>query len=581
MTANLGELDTLRELATRLDAAKHGTRTALVADTAKLLCCSPQEVYRRLRKHIGWTSGRKRRSDRGKLIIPEDVAIKAAHLIHKATSATGKRRMRISVARNILEDSGQGGVNWETGEVIMPKSASTLSRAMRAYGCHPDMLKQGKPHTHMRSLHPNHCWQVDPSLCVLFYLPKGKVALINEKQVYKNKPEYAKKAAQERVWRYVITDHYSGTIYVRYVQAAGESAQGLVDVFLDAISYRGPHDPMHGVCFDLLMDKGSANMAHLFTNLAERLGVRWHTHEAGNPRAKGQVECANNIVETQFESRLTYLRIDSVEALQAEADKWRQHYNATAIHSRTGKSRNDVWMTITEAQLRLTPSLELCRELVTTRPKDTKVRPDLTITHAIKGYGRNEYDLRHVNGILPQMKVRVVVNPYRAPAVDVSVADLLTGDETVWTVEPIKKNEVGFHENAAIIGQEYKSLPETRAEKVLKQIDEAAGPDPKRVNPPEYVNVRADIRPAPEYIPKRGRELGLDASKREIAPLTLVEAAMQLKGRLGASWDRDAYAWLQQRYPAGVPADEMDGIVARLQKQDSTPAPLRVVGGEK
>lgn len=580
MTVNLGELDTLRDLARRLDEAGHGARAGLVDEVAGLLCCSRQTVYRKLKDCVGWTSGRKRRSDRGQLAIPEDVAVKAAHLIHKATRANGKRTMRITTARDILEESGAGGVNLETGEVTMPKSASTLSRAMRAYGCHPDMLKTGKPHTHLRSLHPNWCWQVDPSMCVLFYLPKGKVKIMDGKQYYKNKPEYAQKAAQERVWRYVITDHYSGTIYVRYVQAPGESAQGLVDVFLDAIQPRGPHDPMHGVPNFLYMDKGSANTAHLFTNLLERLYIKWDAHEAGNPRSKGQVECGNNIVETQFESRLAFMQINSVEELQAAADKWRQYYNAHAIHGRTGKSRNDVWMSISEDQLRLAPPLELCRELVTTRPKEARVRADLSISHAIKGFGRNDYDLRYVGGILPQMKVGVVVNPYRAPAVDVTVTDARTGDETVWTIEPVKKDEAGFWETGAVIGQEYKALPETRAEKVLKQIDEVAGPDTRRAQAPEGVDVMSDIKPAPEYLPRRGRDLGLDASRRETPPLPVVEAAMQLKGRLGEAWDSKAYAWLMQRYPDGVPVDELDAIVARLDQQQTTPEPLKLVVNE-
>lgn len=577
--ANLGELDTLRSLATRLDEAGYGARKPLVEATAKLLCCSEQTVYRKLKSEVGWASGRKRRSDRGQLLLDEATAKKASYMLTQATSEAGKRRMNITGVRDILHDSGQGVVNWETGEVSMP-SASTLSRTMRAYGCHPDMFKQGKPHIHMRSLHPNHCWQVDPSLCVLFYLPKGKVKIVDEKKFYKNKPQNAKKAAQERVWRYVITDHYSGTIYVRYVQAAGESAQGLVDVFLDAITPRGLQDPMHGVPHMLYMDKGSANTAHLFTNLLDRLGVKWDTHEAGNPRSKGQVECANNIVETQFEARLTFMNISTLEQLQAEADRWRQHYNARSIHSRTKRTRNDVWLTISENQLRLAPALKFCRELVTTRPEKPKVRHDLSISHAIKGYGRNDYDLSMVNGIMPQMRVAVVVNPYRAPAVDVTVADPLTGDEAVWTIDPVKKDDAGFWENGAIIGQEYKSHADTKADKVLKEFEEMAGPDPKHPRAPEGVDVMADIRPAPEYLPKRGRDLGLDASRREIAPLKVVEAAMQLKQRLGDQWTGEAYAWLQQRYPDGVPVDDMDSIEARIGNAPATLSPLKLVVNE-
>ncbi len=443
--------------------------------TATLLGCSRQTVYRKLKQQIGWTSGRKRRADAGRIKVSEEIAKKAAYLMHKSTRANGKRTMPMTVARDVLKESG-----FNEADV----STTTLSRAMRAYRCHPDMLATGKPHVHMRSLHPNHVWQVDPSLCVLFYLPKGGLAVMEEAKFYKNKPNNVRKVERERVWRYVITDHYSGTIYVKYVQSAGETAQSLVDVFLDATSVRGLNDPMNGVPDMLVMDAGSANTSHLFLNLLDRLSVKHETHLPGNPRAKGQVECANNIVETQFESRLGFLNIQSVEQLQKEADRWRQHYNATAIHSRTGKSRNDVWLTITEKQLRLAPALKLCRELVSTSPKEVTVKPDMSITHAIKGYGRNAYDLRHLPGLVPKVKVKVVVNPYRAPAVDVILNDPSFG-EAIWTVEPVKKDEAGFRANSPVFGQEYQAQPETLADKHVKEIDEAAGTDPLHPKAPK------------------------------------------------------------------------------------------------
>lgn len=567
MTVKLGVLDTLRALASRLDEAGHGQRQRLVSQAARLLNCSEQTVYRKLKSEIGWTSGRKRRADAGRLTVSEDTALAVAHLMHKATRENGKRIMHMTDARDMMKESG-----FEDADV----STTTISRAMRRYGCHPDMLAQGKAHVHMRSLHPNHVWQVDPSMCVLFYLPKGGLSVMEESKFYKNKLHNFRKHEQERVWRYVITDHYSGTIYVKYVQAPGESAQGLVDVFLDAISDRGLRDPMHGVPDMLIMDKGSANTAHLFTNLLERLGVKWDTHQAGNPRAKGSVECGNNIVETKFESRLTFLRVQDVAELQDAANRWAQHFNARAIHTRTGKSRNDVWLTIAEDQLRLAPSLELCRELVTTKPVPAKVTDSLTITHAVKGFGKNEYDLRLLP-VVPSMKVQVVVNPYRAPAVDVVVPDPSLAQDPVWTVEPVAKNDVGFWEDGPVFGQDYQAQPDTIADRHVKAIDEAAGTDAKHPRAPQGVDVMADIKPAPEYLPKRGRDLGLDASRRELPPLTVVEAAMQLRARLGDRWSVEAYAWLQQRYPDGVPVDEMESIEARWRKPDAAPAPLKLV----
>jgi len=143
-------------------------------------------------------------------------------------------------------------------------------------------------------------WQVDASMCVIFYLPKQGLQIMPEGVFYKNKPLNIERVAQERVWRYVVTDHYSGTLYVRYVQTAGETSENLAETFLQAIQKREQNDPMHGVPNNLMMDLGSANTSHLFLNLLKNLGVTPLVHKPGNSRAKGQVEQAQQLVETQF-----------------------------------------------------------------------------------------------------------------------------------------------------------------------------------------------------------------------------------------------------------------------------------------
>ena len=581
MKADLGELDYLRKVKERLEAAPHGTRGNVVAEAAELLRCSRQRVYDRLRD-VGYESGRKTRCDRGVCSVPEDVAVKGAALLRQSTRAKGKRTMTIGDSLEILRGNGEGAVDRETGEVTLPMSATTLSRAMRRYGCHPAQLAQGKPSIRMRSPHPNHTWQVDPSICVLFYLRTGGLAVMDQDKFYKNKPGNVKKIENERVWRYVITDHYSGTIYVRYVLSPGETAESLVDVFLDAICKRGQDDPMHGVPHQLLMDCGSANTSNLFLNLLDRLGVRYLTHLPGNPRAKGSVEVANNIVERRFEGRLAFMKVETLEQLQDEADRWRKHFNAYERHTRTGRTRNDSWLTIAEDQLRLAPPLELCRELVSTKPETRKVSPGMTISHAVKGYGRNEYDVRYLPGLVPQMTVPVVVNPYRAPAVDVLLVSP-TGEESVYTVEPIQKDQAGFPVQAPTIGQEYRGMPDTMADRRAKEIEAmTGGTDRKAVHAPGGIDVMADVRQAPTYITKRGRDLGLDASNRELAPMSVTEAAMALRARLGEAWGRDDYAWLEQRYGKdGVPAAELDAIAERLSRPTAKPTVLRVVGGDK
>ncbi len=564
--------DTLRGLIAQLETAGHSQKGKLIAQTAELLQCGTQTVYRKLKK-LGWKSGRKTRADRGNIAIPEEVAKAAAHLVHKGTRANGKRTMTITNAREILAESEK------TQDIAMPQSASTLSRAMRFYGCHPDALAQGKPHVHLKSLHPNHVWQVDASLCVLFYLPKGKIQLIDEKQFYKNKPEYAKKAKKERVWRYIITDHYSGNFYLHYAQAAGENSQDLIECFLQTITKRSDDDPMYGVPNILMMDKGSANTSALFLNLLDRLGVEHMTHGVGASRVKGQVEQCQNLVETNFESRLSFLKVSSLEELRERANAWRKHFCAHKTHTRTCKPRNNVWLTIKEDELRLAPGLDLCRELVNTTPKEVKIKPDMTITHSMPKVGRHSYDLRTVPGIVPQMKVQVVVNPYRSPAVDIITEDPATGKDKIWTVEPIKQDKAGFFEDAPVIGQEHKALADTTTDKAIKDIEEAAIPTEKgqKAAAPAGVNVFADIKEAPSYIPKRGRDLGLDPARRELKPLTITEAARQLKNMLGDEYPKSAYTWLAQRYKDGVPVDEMDAIARHLSKAQA-PAVLKIVG---
>ncbi|MDE8731409.1 hypothetical protein PZH39_17215, partial [Desulfovibrio desulfuricans] len=84
----------------------------------------------------------------------------------------------------------------------------------------------------------------------------------------------------------------------------------------------------------------------------DQLDIKPLQHAAGNARATGGVEVSQNIVETQFEGRLRFMAVPSVADLQAKADAWRAHYNATQILRRAGNTRNALWATITSEQLR-------------------------------------------------------------------------------------------------------------------------------------------------------------------------------------------------------------------------------------
>ncbi|MFZ5659166.1 MAG: transposase [Pseudomonadota bacterium] len=593
MSALLGELDYLRDMAVRLQAARRGEKGPLVRAACTFLRCSAQELYRRLGE-VGYQSGRKPRADRGRTAVPEEIARKAAGMVHVAGRANGKKTLAIKDTLEILKENGHGVVDDATGEIMpIQVSASTLARAMRRYQCHPDQLRAPSAHVSLRSLHPNHVWQIDASVCVLFYLPRGGLAVMEEKEFYKNKPQNIKRIENDRVIRYVVTDHASGAVYLEYV-AGSENAQNLTHVFLNAIQARGADDPMHGVPFNLMMDPGSANTSGLFMNLLERLQVNPVVHLPGNARVTGQVEKTHDLVECRFEGRLAFHQVADFAELNARATQWRKVFNATARHSRHGQTRNAMWLTIKEGQLRRAPALELCRDLVTTRPAEVTVRGDLTISHAIKGYGSNDYDVRYIPDIAPRQKLRVVVNPYRAPAIDVLIVDA-QGTETAYTVEPKQKDGLGFYVDAPVIGESHRAQLDSPADTARKAIlQDAYGTQSerevdakRRARTPAFdgkLNIFADVErtEVPTYLPRRGTALDLPGRARETAPLTITQAAIRLKQRLGRALDKGEFERLNTRFPHGVPEEALETLIedfgGRRGGTDAK-AHLMIVGG--
>ncbi len=582
---NLAEQDYLRETASRLNNAGHGQKGSIVTNACTHLSISKQELYRRL-EEVGYSTGRKTRADKGRSSVSPETAATVGAMVHLATRANGKKTMPIKLALDILKSNGQAP----------DVSAATIGRAMKQNLCHPTQLASPSAHVMQRSLHPNHVWQADASVCVVFYLPKGGMQVMDEKKFYKNKPANLKKIENERVIRYVITDHTSGSIYVEYV-AGSEDSANLTKVFLNAIQRRSNQEPMSGVPWILYMDKGSANMSGLFLNLLKNLQVEWIAHGAGNPRAKGQVEQGNNLVETQYEGRLRFKEIGSIDELNEDVAKWRAYWNETAIHSRTKKTRNQVWQTITNEQLRVAPSLELCRELVNTKPETKTVQGDLTIKHSIKGFGEHYYKVAHIEGVYVKAKLEIVVNPYRAPCIDVITTDH-EGNQIAITCEPDQRDMFGYSVDAPIIGQTTKSMPDSGIDRNRKEIIKRAyGADTlaqaekaiKQKKPAfeGQFDVNADVKKVTvnEYLPRAGEQMQTPTQKRELAALTHVAAAKRIKALVGDIWTADHYRALVMTHPDGVPPDQVE-IIANAIRANAAPdaaqtqpsRTLRVVG---
>lgn len=556
--------------------AGQGGKGAIYDAACQELGMSRATLARKI-KEVAVMAPRKRRSDAGQSALTLDEAKLISAALMETTRKNDKRLYSIKDAVTMLRANNAIRAEFldtDTGE-LRPLSESTIHRALRMYGLHPDQLLAPAPVTEMASKHPNHVWQIDASLCTLYYLGNGAKGLQGmEGQVYyKNKPGNLERVSANRVWRYVVTDHTSGWVYVEYVLGA-ESGENLCSVFINAMQERGGADMMHGCPVMIVTDPGAAMTGALFRNLCRALGISLVINAVGNARAKGQVENANNLVETKFEPGLKLRPVASLDELNTLAKAWRENFNATEIHRRHGQARSQVWMKIRADQLIKAPTVEVCRELAVAEPESRKVTPKLTVSF----HGR-EYDVSTVPGVMVGEKVMVTRNPWRDDAAQVVLVGE-DGRDVFHVVHEVFKDENGFSENAAVFGENFKRHADTPAQTALKDIEQlVTGTDSQaaaeaarkaktlpfggQFDPYKHI----DDATLPTYLPRRGTAHDLVAPKVELPPLSLVEAAKQIKPKVessGGEWTADRFRWLQQRYPDGVPQEQLDTIVAEL-----------------
>lgn len=475
---NIDYATALRGFAERLAKAKHGGRGPVIEEALRYFGWpNASRLYRELERH-GWKSGRKPRADRGTTKQDEEALQMLASGLRQGVRANGKQQMQTPTMRSVLVANGK--------EML---SNSRLNSLLRARSTSARQMAQARPHTHLRSLYPNHVHEVDPSYCVLYYppgQPGQRQKFASEDEFYKNKPENFERVKHFRVWRYVLVDHYSGAIRFKYYESAGETAAILFDFLMWAWAQRD-NSPFHGVPNILLWDKGSANQSGATKRVMDALKVRHDAHEAGNARAKGAVEVANDLVEKWFESRLLLEPVDSVEEMNAAAWAFQEALNADLVpgfdgkHSRHKQSRYAMWQRIMRADLRqhlrVLPPEHLCRYLLSHEPQSRKVRPDLSITFAHPVAGRSlHYDLSALAGICRDMRVNVsplIANNSCGVLVELTTA---LGETAHHEVLPVEFDEAGFRKDAQVIGEGYDRPADTAADIAAKAADRLAYP---------------------------------------------------------------------------------------------------------
>ena len=578
-------IDALLDVHRRAYAAGHGGKETVYAAACQQLDMSRATLMRRL-KEVTVQPQRKRRSDAGNTTLSLADAQRLSTHMMEGYRANDKSIQALKLSLEQLRAESPlfaSAIDPETGETRQ-LSDSACARALRAYALHPEQLRATAPVQALASEHPNDVWQIDASISTLFYVPGERQAGMQDMPpgvFYKNKPENFEKIKRQRLTRYVLTDHCSGSIFVHYV-AGGESTVNMAESFLRAIQPR-PQQQMHGVPFHLMMDPGSAGIGGAFMNLLRRLQVTPVVNKAGNARAKGQVENAHNLVETNFESGFKFTHVPGIEWINEKAQTWMRYYNSARKHTRHKMTRWAKWMEITQQQLRLVDEA-LARQLLTHAPETPKVDRELCVRFA----GR-VWSVRDVAGVMVGEKVSITYNPFDQTSAYVVQNDA-DGQELLVPVPEMKEGAHGFSAGAALIGREMKSLPDTVAttnRKLVERLatgtetDEAAAAARKAKALPfggtfdPYKHHEASL-PAAVPLPRRGTDLGATTRVAQAEPelLTHFEAAKALVAK-GVAMSPELVGTLKSLHSEGVPETELDALVARLTVR----AGLRVVGG--
>lgn len=585
----------VQRVRTQLSSAGHGTKAQIVARAAAELAVDAATVYRLLKRYAGTPHSaaepqRKQRQDAGACAVGELELQRISAALLASYRRNGNRILSVDAAVQMLRDNG---------EISTGLTAGRLTALLMDKGLHPAQLTRPTPAQEQRSLHPNHVWQVDASVCVAYYLSNATgLQVMDEKKFYKNKPNNLTRIQEERLIRYALADHFTHEVLTRYYLGS-ECAAHLADFLIWCFAPKDGH-PMHGVPFILQMDMGSANTSAPVLNMLQRLNVHVIIHERHNSRANGSVEKAHHLVELGFESGLRFQHVDGLDDMNAKAQEWANHFAATKEHTRYGKTRHALWLTIGVDELRLAPPVDWMRTLPTSRPQERRVSNNLTIDFAVRGHGSFDYDLRYLPGVMAGSKVQVVVNGLKPPAIEVQYADAESGEMMWLTVQPTARDEAGYRLDAPIIGEQLRAAPRGLVDRNRDKVMQIAfgGNTPKeaaaaqekgalafggRVDP--FKTAREAKLPA--FMHKRGTPL--DVPGRQVsAPLVSCVAmakrirdAMVRQGR-GDLFGPHVMAWLQTKWgDAGVPDDAFERLLAQFMTPVEAPASagLRVVGG--
>ncbi|MCF6267755.1 MAG: hypothetical protein L3J57_14615 [Desulfuromusa sp.] len=538
------------EMVNSLKEAKHGEAAAIITTYAELTGKSASALYK-IAKRAGYIAGRKKRTDKGELksCLNKYQLNFISTLMQETARQVKGVIMPVSKALDIAIDNGV----IQKGQI----SVSRLQSILNERDMHKAALDADTPSIRMRSLHPNHVHIFDASICIQYYLKKGKgLALLDERDFREKKPQNFAKI-KLRIIRMVLVDHYSGTLFVKYYEALGESKAITYDFLCSAWRGQGLEKfPFRGVPSYLLMDAGSANIAKSILALLEALEIEIPKNMPHNPRRQGSAEVAQNIVECQFESALGLEAAYSIEELNIWCQDWLVEFNSLRIHSRHKMPRTQCWLEIKQEELRELPPANIMHELYSEPVVERTVRQDNTIT-----FLADEYQLKHIPGIRPKLKVSVRRRPYLLPEIAIIF------NEEEFLVKPLTILAGGFREDAAVIGEEYKAQPETSIQKVRKVNENLAYGEEKKKGALPFGGTlqvhghRADkVTTIP--IPKRSTPMEISRGTviQQISMMAFIKRIKEEVGRVEPATNHT----LRDEFGSSIDIERADQVIAAM-----------------
>lgn len=516
-----------------------------------------EHVYRVARTK-GWSSGRKTRDCKGSSRLTfEQLEMIAAVLFKTGRENKGP----IMPIENAMEWAIDNGFI-RRGEISLRRMQSLLQE----HQLNKERLKDPTPHTEMRSLHPNHVHEADVSTCIQYYLAdNGGLEIMPEDEFYKNKIENFKKVKQE-LKRYVLVDHFSAFIFVKYYIAQGESAANLFDFLCSAWEAKADRKlPFRGVPLVMLMDAGSAAKAKEMRGFFQGLDINIIPGKPGNSRRQGSVEGHHNIWEEWFETRLRINPARDLADLNRKAFEYCIWFNATRKLGRMKMTRLSAWQMIKAEQIRELPERESLKELLN-RPEEKRTARNYRIS-----YQNREFNLKFIPGLPYVAEVQIIKNVWKWQEGIVIVA--FEGQHyEARAIDKLSAEQGGFSANSAIIGQEFKAQPETVTQAAKKRLNELATGE-------KFPNKRAAVFPDTNAfegfadkvanlvpLPKVGTPLSISRSiipkqqsmtdfikdlRNEIGRVT-PELNKQLKAEFGETIDRETAEDIKMQILSGT-----------------------------